>query len=59
MTDADASKLSEIAERTLAHYDAGAESFWEGTRDHDVTQNYEALLGALDNRSGLRILDFG
>jgi len=51
--------LDEIAARTLAHYDASADTFWEGTRDHDVTQNYEALLGALGNRSGLRILDFG
>ncbi len=55
----DEAKLDEIAARTLAHYDASAESFWEGTRDHDVTQNYEALLGALGHRSGLRILDFG
>ncbi len=52
-------ELTEIAARTLAHYDGSAASFWEGTRDHDVTQNYEALLGALGNRSGLRILDFG
>lgn len=59
MTDGNEPKLTEIAARTLAHYDERAESFWEGTRDHDVTQNYEALLGALGNRTGLRILDFG
>ena len=34
----------EVARRTLAHYDARAEAFWAGTRDHDVRQNIEALL---------------
>ncbi|MFO0679117.1 MAG: class I SAM-dependent methyltransferase [Polyangiaceae bacterium] len=51
--------LGTIARRTLGHYDANADAFWEGTRDHDVTQNYEALTGALGNRPSLRILDFG
>jgi SAM-dependent methyltransferase len=50
---------SEIAARTLAHYQQNAVAFEEGTRDHDVSQNYAALLNALDGRSGLRILDFG
>lgn len=59
MTDGNEPNLSEIAARTLAHYDVSADSFWEGTRDHDVTQNYEALIGGLGHRSGLRILDFG
>jgi len=50
---------SQIAARTLAHYEQHAQAFWEGTRDHDVRQNYDALLGALDGRAGLRILDLG
>jgi SAM-dependent methyltransferase len=50
--------------RTLAHYERNAESFWEGTRDHDVSQNIQSLLSALENRSPadsapFRILDFG
>jgi SAM-dependent methyltransferase len=49
--------------RTLAHYQQRAEAFWEGTRDHDVSQNLEALLSAFppDDERGrpLRILDFG
>ena len=45
--------------RTLGHYDANAEAFWEGTRDHDVTQNYAALLDALPSGVRLRLLDFG
>jgi len=52
-------ELTEIATRTLGHYEANAASFWAGTRDHDVTQNYAALLAALGNRAGLRLLDFG
>src|SRR4051812_3213709 len=51
--------LRAVAERTLAHYEAGAASFWEGTRGHDVSQNLDALLAALPSRKGLRILDFG
>ncbi len=52
-------ELTEIARRTLGHYNASAERFWEGTRDHDVSQNYQALLGALGNAGPYRLLDFG
>ena len=57
--DAEFPSLQEIARRTLGHYSASAARFWEGTRDHDVTQNYEALLGALGNAAPQRLLDFG
>jgi len=36
--------LSEITAHTLAHYDQTVVSFWEGTKDHDVSQNVEAML---------------
>jgi SAM-dependent methyltransferase len=52
-------KLRALATRTLGHYQASAESFWEGTRGHDVSQNLQALLEALPERTGLRILDLG
>jgi SAM-dependent methyltransferase len=55
----DSHDLDEIATRTLAHYQRNAVSFREGTRDHDVTQNYSALIDALGGKTGLRILDFG
>jgi SAM-dependent methyltransferase len=45
--------------RTLAHYDRHAESFWQGTRDHDVRQNIAALLRAIEGRPPYAILDFG
>lgn len=51
--------LQTITSVTLQHYETNAARFWEGTKDHDVTQNYEALLGALPARKGLRILDLG
>jgi SAM-dependent methyltransferase len=53
------SQLEEISARTLADYDARAEAFWEGTRDHDVSQNYAALLRAIQGKGPFRILDFG
>lgn len=51
--------LAEISARTLAHYNARAAEFWQGTRDHDVKQNIEALLRHLPGDSPLKILDFG
>lgn len=51
--------LLDVTERTLGDYDSVAESFWAGTRDHDVTQNYAALLDALPGQAQLRLLDFG
>jgi len=52
-------ELEELSRRTLAHYQQNAASFWEGTRDHDVSQNIDALLAALGGEPGRRILDFG
>lgn len=49
----------ELARRTLGHYEARAESFWEGTRDHDVSQNIEALLRHIEAAPPFSILDFG
>jgi SAM-dependent methyltransferase len=49
----------DIAEGTLDHYRSSPRQFWEGTRDHDVSQNVEALLDAIDGDKPHRILDFG
>lgn len=48
-----------IAALTLAHYDQFAESFREGTRDHDVSQNIAALLCHIEGEPPFTILDFG
>lgn len=45
--------------RTVAHYDGSAASFFEGTRDHDVTQNYDALLRYIEGPAPFVLLDFG
>ena len=51
--------LETIAAATLAHYNDGADSFRAGTRDHDVTQNIDALLRAIEGPPPFTILDFG
>jgi len=55
----DAEHLRRISELTIAHYDRSAEAYWDGTRDHDVHQNYAALLGAMEGDSPYSILDLG
>jgi SAM-dependent methyltransferase len=45
--------------RTLEHYNRSAESFWEGTKDHDVRQNIEALLRHIEGAPPFTILDLG
>ena len=51
--------LATITERTLEHYNQHSEDFWAGTRDHDVSQNIEALLRYIEGSPPLAILDFG
>ena len=57
--DPNQASAADIARRTLAAYEASAASFWEGTRDHDVRQNYEALLSRLEGVAPFTILDVG
>ena len=49
----------EVSSRTLEHYNANAESFWEGTRSHDVRQNIATLLRHVEGAPPFTILDFG
>lgn len=51
--------LTEIERLTLGHYDENALSFWQGTKDHDVSQNYHKLLSQFPSTQPLDILDFG
>jgi SAM-dependent methyltransferase len=45
---------------TIAHYASRPEEFWEGTRDHDVSQNLDALCRHLPiSTEPRRVLDFG
>ncbi|PNE12816.1 MAG: SAM-dependent methyltransferase [Beijerinckiaceae bacterium] len=51
--------LQKIARLTLEHYNQCARDFWEGTRDHNVSQNIEALLRHIEGKPPFTILDFG
>lgn len=52
-------ELAKTSTVTLGHYNEHAERFWQGTRDHDVSQNRDALLQSQDGPGPFRILDFG
>ena len=54
-----AEELAALSTATIAHYDDSAESFAAATRDHDVSQNYAALLGAIEGTPPFTILDVG
>jgi len=54
-----AAELEQASTTTLKHYNDGAQSFWHGTRDHDVSQNVAALLRHLPTDGSHTILDFG
>lgn len=49
----------DISRRTLAHYEHNADAFFAGTIDHDVSQNIDALLGAIEAPAPWTILDLG
>jgi SAM-dependent methyltransferase len=48
-----------ISKTTIGHYDRLAADFWYGTRNHDVSQNYEAFLAAIEEQPPCAILDLG
>ena len=52
-------ELDHFAASTLAHYDERAEDYWQGTRDHDVSQNVATLLRHIERAAPLSILDLG
>jgi SAM-dependent methyltransferase len=52
-------EIDSIARGTLGHYDRHAESFWQGTRDHDVSQNIATLLECIEGEPPFTVLDFG
>ena len=51
--------LEKIVDLTLEYYNQHAEDFWEGTRDHDVSQNIAAMLQYIEGERPFTILDFG
>ena len=59
MPDLAPDELRRLTQVTVAHYDRTAEDFWEGTKDHDVSQNVDALLRWIEGAPPFAILDFG
>ncbi len=55
----DVEQSRRMSEMTIAYYDRMAEAYWDGTRDHDVSQNYASLLDAIENDPPYSILDLG
>ena len=55
----EAPDLAQITTKTLDHYNQVADDFREGTRDHDVSQNIEALMRHIEAPTPWQILDFG
>ncbi len=55
----DEAQLRRISEMTIGHYDRTAEDYRDGTRNHDVSQNYAALLAAIGGDPPYAILDMG
>jgi SAM-dependent methyltransferase len=55
----DVEQVWHLVETTIAYYDRFARAFWEGTRHHDVTQNYAAFLNAIESDPSYSILDLG
>ena len=51
--------LQKIADLTLDCYNQNAEDFWEGTCNHDVSQNIAAMLQNIESERLFTILDFG
>lgn len=51
--------LTLITTKTLEHYNEHATEFWNGTRNHDVKQNIDALLRNIFGVSPFCILDLG
>jgi len=54
-----ADDLRKISDVTLGFYDDHAEEFWRGTKDHDVSQNIDALLRHIEAPPPFTILDLG
>jgi len=59
MSETEFSEGDATTERTLEHYESRAEGFREGTANHDVSQNIDALLSELKADGPYRILDLG
>src|SRR5438105_2203430 len=54
-----AEQVRDLSATTIAYYDRFARAFWNGTRHHDVSENYAAFLDAIEGDPPYSILDLG
>ena len=54
-----AEQVRRLCTTTIAYYERFARAFWDGTRYHDVSQNYLAFLNAIEGEPPYSILDLG
>ena len=59
MNSSNDQSIEDMRQATVRHYNDNASAFWQGTKDHDVSQNINALLKHLPEQKKLRILDLG
>jgi SAM-dependent methyltransferase len=52
-------EVARVSASTVGHYERSSASFWEGTRDHDVSQNVAALLRHMSAPPPASVLDLG
>ncbi len=52
-------ELQALTSRTLTNYDSSARSFEQSTRIHDVSQNTQAFLAAIEGPAPFVLLDLG
>jgi SAM-dependent methyltransferase len=57
--EGNSSDVKAMVRDTIRFYDDNADAFWCGTRDHDVSQNRDALMRHIREKPPLRLLDFG
>src|SRR6266481_3296236 len=55
----DVEQVRRLGQTTIAYYDRFARAFWDGTRHHDVSQNYAAFRNAIEGEPPYSILDLG
>jgi SAM-dependent methyltransferase len=59
MADQREATPTDLTSTTIDFYDGHASAFWNGTKYHDVTQNYAALLDAIHSTPPFTLLDLG
>ena len=59
MTEEYSQDMLRITADTIRHYEDRPEAFWDGTKDHDVSQNTGHFLDAIPGDPPYTLLDFG